>query len=1427
MLCRCYRLVLLCWLACWSLVTVAATALSHDNLVQAEQLWLESRSELVVGMVSVDWPPYVYTNGQGGFSGPLDDFAERVSNQLGLTLKYKGYPDYARAQQALIDGEADLLLGVVPEQRSQQQALKTLDIMGVPRGILLARSQTHSSLAEARAWRWVCIRGFGACDELGKLGMTSLEEADSVDEAAFMVKRGLVDAYLADLPTLLRLQQLRQHAKLQVITPPWVPATRLTMVMTADNLGLHSLLQRVLDSIPDGERSHLLEADGGIDYGQVQGLRQSLFNQDELNWLAQHSTLKYGVSPNWPAMSNISKRGELTGFVADLLELMSARSGLKFTLVPTQSWADTLGQFQASKLDFVPAVTPTDERRRSMLFTPDYAFINRVIVAKQGVAELPNTAVLKGRRVGMVRGSVEQLLLEQVGAVLVVVDSDTQLLSLLDSGEAEYTLMSMNTLGQALQKGFSERYRVVFSGNELRVPIAMAVQRKDPMLQQILSKALLSVRPDELARLEHKWMSLTIQTGIDPGKVLFWSSLGGGIFLLCVLLFVGWNRTLRRQISQRREAERRLEEQLAFVQMLLDALPNQVVLTNERYEIAMTNRAYRQLFLQGENLSGSYELLLQDRLPDAIRARVIEEDARVWESGEELNGSGEVQLSDGALHQMLYTKRLFVGPDNKRLGILTVLTDVTELQQARSAALEAETRLTQITDSMPGLVYQYHWIGPRNGRFLYTSQGIKEMVDYDEDPVQTAVSGHTLLGLTGAASDDFIETVGQHARTMKPLDLEVEVRRNGELCYLQIRGHFTHQKGLEGVILNGVVQDITGLKRQALELRQARTVAEEAMQARSRFLATMSHELRTPISGMHGMLELLQMSDLDDDQRYMLRNVSTSTNHLLYLVNDILDFSKMEAGQLQLHYQVGRLTTVICDVIRGHATLAHGKGLGVTLAWGAEVPDQASIDAIRVGQVISNLLNNAVKFTESGQIDIRVDYDDHRLAFIVQDSGIGIPLDKQANLFTPFKQVESDITRRFGGTGLGLAICHQLAQKMGGSLTLESQPGVGTRMTFRVPLSDCQWDLPPLAGQDWWWFGEDAVLQSVMERFGARLHRLEPAQWQPSLGGCLLAQESHLEQALGGDWLQHLQQSALKGIVLSSQEALRGRMGSDAWWRLGQSPLYPDLLLETCRQLSGERAVQPVQALGDKLQGRVLVADDHPVNRALLARQLAILGIDAELVDDGEKALRAWQGQGFALLLTDCHMPVMDGYTLTRTLRAAGDEAPIIGVTADASEEASLQMQAAGMNDMLFKPYSLETLRQTLERWLPTASLPPCEPEPLVQARAQEQGLSWLSLFGDEALARSMAMEYLDSNRQDSEDMMRALARQDAQALVETAHRIKGAARMVGQLALAEEAARLETAARLKQLDRLTELSQTVQALMDSITGEIGLWLDE
>ncbi len=421
--------------------------------------------------------------------------------------------------------------------------------------------------------------------------------------------------------------------------------------------------------------------------------------------------------------------------------------------------------------------------------------------------------------------------------------------------------------------------------------------------------------------------------------------------------------------------------------------------------------------------------------------------------------------------------------------------------------------------------------------------------------------------------------------------------------------------------------------------------------------------------------------------------------------------------------------------------------------------------------------------------------------------------------------MESDISRRFGGTGLGLAICDQLVRKMGGSLTVNSQAGEGSCFRFAIPLTHCQWAPPALAGSKWWWLGEDASVQSIMKRLGATLIPLDVSQITEQLSGLLLAEESVLEAALGNEWHTLLQSGPLKGVVLSPREALRGRMGSENWWRLGQSPLYPDLLLESCRELITGRAETTHAASIEKLGGRVLVADDHLVNRALLTRQLAILGVECEVVEDGEKALRAWQTRDFALLLTDCHMPVMDGYTLTRRLRELGEQAPIIGVTADTSEEAAVNMTAAGMNDMLCKPYSLDSLRQMLLRWLPATTtselpLPELSINPDMVAR-------WQDLFGDETIAKSMAREYLASNHKDCRAMMSALSSGDSQEMVEIAHRIKGAARMIGEQQLAEQAAQLESAARLKQLSEFELLTQGVEEQMNNIERDMGLWLDE
>ncbi|MFB2864503.1 ATP-binding protein [Aeromonas sp. MdU4] len=1399
----------------WSMAAHAYPNINEDAFDLSERSWLSSHQELIIGMPMMGDPPYSYKDADQRFNGPVPDIAQQLARRLGLTLRYKVYPSYAHALSGLQNNEIDLLINYQPGAQWQPSIVSIPFLFAIPRGVLLNNGKTVLSPQDASKMKWVCVTGGGSCDEVKKWTSQRVVEVDSRNEAVFILKQRLADGFLAAMPSLFMLQELYPNTGFTVATPEWIKADSLSINLNHDNPTLVSLITKAFNEIPVEERRHMLEATTALSKSQSGDARPIEFSAEERRWLKQHPELTYGISPNWTSISEFNYRGQLVGFVADLMNLMHQYSGLNFSLVHTDNWSETQNLLKLRQIDFIPTISPTTERTKYSLFTPSYLFVERVVIGPKRSTDIPDLSHLKGKRVGMVLGSTDKALLEKIGAHPIGVDDDYCLLELLDNGEADYIFLTMPSMNRKI----SERYQIVYSGSDLRLPIAMAVQ-PDPMLQRILTKVLYSIPPDEFDKLEKRWLSMSVQTGLKSETVLLWFTIGGTAATIIFMLFGAWNRKLQREIVQRKIAENKLNEQLAFVRTLIDSLPNMVALRDRQQNLTLCNQAYRQVFIGAESGGDGWSYMPSDE-----REKMFREERLVWETGHMLEGSGYTHRHDEAPLHVIYVKLPYRAPDGEIQGILTVLTDVSALKAAEHKMLVAEARLRDITDSMPGMVYQYWWQAPGKGKFLHISQGAKDILGVSPQALLESTSGSSPFGLADGERQDFINQIANHARTLTPVDVEVKIPTPDGQRYLQVRGNFAKHAN-DMLLLNGVVQDITALKQQEHELREARAAAEQAMQARSRFLATMSHELRTPISGMHGMLELLRMSSLDDDQRYLLRNVESSANTLLYLVNDVLDFSKIEAGQLQLHYQTCRLQSAICDVIRGHATLAYGKGLKVAIHWDDTVPDQADIDVLRVGQVLSNLLNNAVKFTEQGSISIRIGYDRQQLAVSVADTGIGIAKMKQARLFTPFEQLESDINRRFGGTGLGLAICNQLLNKMGGTLTVQSQAGEGSCFAFTIPLVNCQWDPPALAGSQWWFFGKDPALQAIMSQLGATLTPLEPGQITATLSGLLLAEESALEAALGKEWFSVLQASALKGVVLSHREALRGRMDTRHWWRLGQSPLYPDLLLESCHDLVANGSTPTQETTTRKLSGRVLVVDDHAVNQTLLVRQLGILGIECQVVDNGEKALQAWQEQHFSLLLTDCHMPVMDGYTLTRHLRAQGEQTPIIGVTADTSEEASARMKAVGMNGMLFKPYSLESLRQILAQWLPVTDQPEAHPT-AEQPNTVMLAKRWQELFGDEQIARDMAGKYLTSNQQDCHDMVAYLSTNNMKGLVEVAHRIKGAARMVGELTLADQVARLESAARLKQLDSLAALGQGVIDLMHDIEREMGLWLDE
>jgi len=544
------------------------------------------------------------------------------------------------------------------------------------------------------------------------------------------------------------------------------------------------------------------------------------------------------------------------------------------------------------------------------------------------------------------------------------------------------------------------------------------------------------------------------------------------------------------------------------------------------------------------------------------------------------------------------------------------------------------------------------------------------------------------------------------------------------------------------------------------QLLQAKQAAESAVLAKGEFLATVSHEIRTPLNGILPMLDLLARGSLSADQRDLLGTARESSQHLLRIVDDILDYSKLEANRLELETTTFNLRELLDGVLQLMQRPADAKGLRIKLQLDPTVRLPVRGDPVRLRQVLSNLISNAVKFTERGAITVNVQRlgenpTQHHLRFEVRDTGIGIDPQAQAHLFHSFSQADASTTRLYGGTGLGLAICKRIVELMGGRIGLQSQPGQGSVFWFDIPLLKVVGDLRRDESE---LEQERVLLVSPDPRLRRRLALLLP-NWGMGMTTVETTQEA-LERLRNttpvGDTATFTALIAdLDGLRHSARALHRGLTRTPAYagvrliWLYGQDsipeelrthstllprqapdntlrnaliqvappepPIYalsePTIALPPERQLPEIAApYRSASASPSALPGtapRMLLVEDNPVNLLVAQKMLSVLGYQADTATDGGAALAHMHEHPYALVLMDCQMPVLDGYTATRRWReheaeqGEGKHLPIIAMTANAMASDRQRCLDAGMDDYLSKPVSREQLEACLQRWLP------------------------------------------------------------------------------------------------------------------------------
>ncbi|EEC9768426.1 TPA: two-component system sensor histidine kinase RcsC [Escherichia coli] len=509
---------------------------------------------------------------------------------------------------------------------------------------------------------------------------------------------------------------------------------------------------------------------------------------------------------------------------------------------------------------------------------------------------------------------------------------------------------------------------------------------------------------------------------------------------------------------------------------------------------------------------------------------------------------------------------------------------------------------------------------------------------------------------------------------------------------------FVHSRYRNENVAICVLVDVSSRVKMEESLQEMAQAAEQASQSKSMFLATVSHELRTPLYGIIGNLDLLQTKELPKGVDRLVTAMNNSSSLLLKIISDILDFSKIESEQLMIEPREFSPREVMNHITANYLPLVVRKQLGLYCFIEPDVPVALNGDPMRLQQVISNLLSNAIKFTDTGCIVLHVRADGDYLSIRVRDTGVGIPAKEVVRLFDPFFQVGTGVQRNFQGTGLGLAICEKLISMMDGDISVDSEPGMGSQFTVRIPLYGAQYPqkkgVEGLSGKRCWLAVRNAslcqFLETSLQRSGIVVTTYEGQE--PTPEDVLITDE-----VVSKKWQGRAVVTFCRRHIGIPLEKAPGE-----WVHSVAAPHELPALLARIYLIEME-SDDPANALpstdkavSDNDDMMILVVDDHPINRRLLADQLGSLGYQCKTANDGVDALNVLSKNHIDIVLSDVNMPNMDGYRLTQRIRQLGLTLPVIGVTANALAEEKQRCLESGMDSCLSKPVTLDVIKQTL-----------------------------------------------------------------------------------------------------------------------------------
>ncbi len=901
------------------------------------------------------------------------------------------------------------------------------------------------------------------------------------------------------------------------------------------------------------------------------------------------------------------------------------------------------------------------------------------------------------------------------------------------------------------------------------------------------------------------------------------------------------------ELTHRRKVEQALMESEAFYQSLVETLPLAMLRKDLTGRFTFANR------LLCEALNRPLESIIghsdHDFFPRELAEKYRADDRHVLEHRSTFETTEEFQTPAGDLRYTHVVKSPVYDSAGNLVGIQGIFSDVTEKERAERELVQTKARLQAVLDAATQVSIISTDV---DGVINLVNTGAERMLGYTRD--EMLGTSPAMFHLSSEVEARGVELSREFGRPIQGFEVFVAYARRGdhderEWTYVRKDGQHLrvalsvtskqdHEGNVNGFL--GIAVDITTRHRAETELLKAKESAEAANRAKSDFLANMSHEIRTPLNAIIGMTELVRDTELDVTQREYLSMVQESGESLLSVINDILDFSKIEAGKLSLERVNFDLRELLGDTMKSLALRAHRKRLELACHVTPVVPALIEGDPHRLRQVVVNLVGNAIKFTERGEVVLDVDVehakdDELTLHFRVTDTGIGISPDQLHTIFEAFEQADTSTTRRYGGTGLGLAISSRLVDLMGGSVWVDSEVDRGSTFHFvaRFWVSSPETESniskiypPMLQGLRVLvvddnatnrkilveiltnWMMEPTAVASVAEavrqleemaREGRPYALILTDASMPDVDGFTLARKVQENRVLCRSMIMMLTSGDRPGDIRKCQE-----LGIAAYLvkPIKQSELLDAILIAVGGQsaLTGGHEVSSVSTRTSNAPKSILLAEDSLINQRLAIGLLKKWGHRVTVANDGREAVDLSARETFDLILMDVQMPELDGLDATRLIRrreeTTREHLPILAMTAHAMKGDRELCLEAGMDDYLMKPIRAEQLFQAIEKINFSTNENQMDASEPTASDHVDWDLAHRAVNHDKELLRQVVEAFLEEGPQLIETMRTTIAAGEWKQFQRAAHTLKSGLRMFGIAALAEDVERMELAAK-------------------------------